>query len=229
MRIWADDISAFHLQSLISDTQKVAFGKEKPSISLLYVNKQINAEAAWLLYDKNKWRLGNGVGFDYSSIFYIWKQNSPSLRHIIVHCDQFDYRPVWHRLATKEVHSEYPEDHGRDDHGRYDHGQRQEMLHTIMTDNLMDNLYWKLNMAMDHHKTLSTLVISLENLYCPQGCCRLTMLEEILAIICRRDVHTKVRILFHGLKDKTERDVVDSIMSEESALLGWRIVDAVPP
>ncbi len=61
----------------------------RPDIALLGTNKQINAEAATVLYGKNLWRVSHQSNIAEQP--EIWKKNVSLFRHVIV---SFDFRDL---------------------------------------------------------------------------------------------------------------------------------------
>jgi len=156
----------------------------KPDIFLLNVNKVINIEATRIVYSKNTFRLtwkAGGDPTDTSTMLRampdtIWITQRAHLKHIITDFDMRDVEPeyllqsakAWHDTEQSGTHTPI-----------ITRDELLEAMHKERFCRLLKICHWKL-FFIRAECTPKTCVISLEHLYCPNGCCR----EQAVQLVC---------------------------------------------
>ena len=140
----------------------------RPCVALLRVNKQVEAEAADVLYGHNRWLIPLSLNH---YIFYPQKvsvNNARRFRHIIVRLD-------FYKISDELRYSIILDSH------KYEHAQTSKQRFNYIHSRMLRILNWEVHKVRRYvkweYKKLQTLVLDVENLYCPLGCCRLELMR----------------------------------------------------
>ena len=191
------------------------FKEEKPYLALLSLNKSISARAARILYGMNVWRLTYQHRSPTADRFWgtrLWTLNANSqvewagpgheplgkaslFRHILVRFHENDLDPVVKHCISKRCqnHNVINQD--------LDPGLPSENVHDVRARTLQDKWFDQIEQvaAMD----LYTLILDVESVFCPAGCCRH---ESLLALFTRpmwSEMNVK-KIVVTGILDRDE-------------------------
>ena len=182
---------------------------ELPQTNLLRVSKQIRNETVPILYGKNQWQMpthwgwGNLNTFDIEeTIFVLHKRH---FRNIVV-C--FDWRDVAHTVSQSQI-LEFGNEHPA---GAHLHNVA--FSHTFNLSSYVSTLGTTAAQLMKLIPYLDNLVIDIEQLYCPDGCCRgavMTYFEnhfvsQVACQLCLSSGNIKVEI--RGLENPEEEELV---------------------
>ena len=179
--------------------------EEKPTVTVLAINKQIRNEALPVVYGKNKWRISSDADYVEDPVT-IWSEYCTYFRHVVVYCDQLDFDPGWLEEASKKAR-QLPNS---------DQWQRMQYVHNYAFESLTFNVGGKVLTAMNMIH-LSSFVINVEKFYCPQGCCRILGLREMVGGMVEwwTDIQTldedwkpDWKITFTGIGDREEEAVL---------------------
>ncbi len=158
------DISMFRITN-------VRYSKQLPSVALLGVNHAIQHEAATILYGKNVWRISDTqlfAGFRMFDMFDMFDSYSSYFRHIVTSFDMRDVHPQHLMGITNHVMNtsgDYDKEH-------YGMGRR---IHDMRIDSLCAT--WAFKQSSLEQMRLKSLVFDFRNLFCPNGCCRLSVIK----------------------------------------------------
>ena len=143
-----------------SDFTKFTTSMNKPTISLLGVNKQIRDEACPVFYSKNLLLL-EWDPEDPSSLS-LWAEHKAHFRHIMIAFDS-------HRLTSGLGCCMSPYFSSFNRNTRED----RELIaaHNRLVDDLLSRFEGKLSLVKD--LKLESLILDMANCWCPQTCCRL--------------------------------------------------------
>lgn len=144
--------------------------KVKPWNALLYVDKQISAEAAEVFYGKNTWRISDSVakvrrrlnGGDGSRPL-LWKVHLPKMRNVTMALDVDALDPKVVRKVSREVRVKG----GREQ----TYKQRRLNIHRELLPRLQDQWVLKLRRLADID-CLDSLDVVLSDAFCPGEHCR---------------------------------------------------------
>ena len=146
------------------------YATEWPSIALLGVSKGIREEAAVLLFGKNVWRLSfrqrrsNGVEQDF------WLAHIKHFRHVTTHMSSNDGGKMVDIIKEQQLEGKA---------AGLSHRRIMKSIHNESIQDLILTFWWKHSLIKKMMPTLKSLVIDVENLYCPRGCCRDLLLHYL--------------------------------------------------
>ena len=175
----------------------------KPSVQLLRANKQIEAEAADVLYSENQWvvpvfHFPRNAAMIPNKYYARW-------RHVIIYIDYRNFDgATWAKvvaLSHRMLPGQQSEARLADIHRRLQVFIAFEICMRCLSGP------WDIN-------RLHTLALDLEYTYCALGCCRLEIMEDQvfrvlfpLRPLPLNAVDKVQRILVRGLKSQEERDL----------------------
>ena len=149
------------------------YATDWPSIALLGVGKGIREEAAILLFGMNVWRLSfrqrrwDGEEQDF------WWAHLKHFRHITTHMSSSDGGTMVDIIKNQRLMGKLL---------GWSHRKILKSIHNESHNDLIRTFWWKHDLIKKMIPTLKSLVIDVENLYCPRGCCR----DLLLHGLCRR-------------------------------------------
>ncbi len=146
------------------------YSKQWPSVALLGVNRAIQREAATILYGKNVWRISDT---QLCAKFDIFDNYSNYFRHIVTSFDMRDVHPQRLMGITNHVISTC----GGYGQGHYGIGRR---IHDLRINEF--GSIWAFKRLSLERMQLKSLVFDFCNLFCPNGCCRLSVTK----LLCER-------------------------------------------
>ena len=183
----------------------------KVSVELLRVNKQIEAEATDVLYTQNQWVVPV-VYLSHRTRHFplVRRKHMEKWRHVILH---FDFRNIngvkWAEIVSN---SHKPEN------AFQSQGARMQYVHDKLLEHTAIEFYHQCFYDPWKHKHLQTLVMDLESLYCPIGCCRLEIMRNQLYVgmmlnllLYRPKCPDPSKIEIRGLKIQEEEDLVHGV------------------
>lgn len=146
-----------------------------PAVALLGVNQRTCNESLRILFGKNVWRLSYDTtdGKDREQAF--WTQHIKLFRHV---CTQFTMNDISGRNLREITHD------ATEVHGYADSDERTTMIHDERIIALMDSWQWKADLL--EKMTLKTLVLGLQDLFCPSGCCRIDTMSVRIDVMGQR-------------------------------------------
>ena len=155
------------------------YSKQWPSVALLGVKRAIQREAATILFGKNVWRISDtqqcaGINiFDsYSSYF----------RHIVTSFDMRDVHPQQLMKITNYIMATLGI-YGEETDSRIG-TRRTEAIHNLRNRALC--ITWAFKRMSLERMQLKTLVLDIRNLFCLNGCCRLSVIKLLCEQLGRR-------------------------------------------
>ena len=199
-----------------------------PSVALLRVNHQIRTEALEIILSKNTWRLPSGPlpwgRFRLPSGPLLWgnifTQHPKHFLSVTVAFDQHDLPSDLKSLISRRTqsyprHDQTPTARGVDIHAQY--------LSEIedQWENKARLLCWMLIIGQ-----VQSIVVDLEDLACPSGCCRLQLLHmdesffkfflqyllpSALAEECARHNRTVPKVTIKGMLNQQERFLISKV------------------
>ena len=146
------------------------YATDWPSIALLGVSKGIREEAASLLFGMNVWRLSfrqrrwNGEEQDF------WCAHLKHFRHITTHMSSNDGGSMVDIIKNQRLEGKL---------AGWSHRKIMKSIHNESRADLERTFWWKHDLIKKMIPTLKSLVIDVENLYCPRGCCRDPLLHDL--------------------------------------------------
>ena len=146
------------------------YATDWPSIALLGVSKGIREEAAIVLFGKNVWRLSfrqrrtNGEELDF------WWAHIKHFRHITTHMSSNDGGRMVDIIKEQRLEGKL---------AGWSHRKIMKSIHKESLNDLVRTFWWKHDLIKKMIPTLKSLVIDVENLYCPRGCCRVPLLHGL--------------------------------------------------
>lgn len=172
----------------------------KPSVQLLRVNEQIEAEVADVLYEENQWivpvfHLPRNAAMIADKHYAKW-------RHVMVYIDyRNNDRGEWEKIVAIS-HTILPSQLSQD---------RMNHIHLHLRRYYGYELIQRCIAASWDIDNLHTLVLDLEYIYCVIDCCRLEVMESQvysdLLSLHPVDKSKVQEILIKGLKTQKERDL----------------------
>lgn len=193
-----------------------------PTVALFVVNKQIQSEAAPILIGKNTWRITSVIpdyivdarrtesGVEYMDFF---ERYGEFFRNVTLNYD-YQANTVLDHHVRPEDRMEMVEDvHEKIRASRQD---RMVNLHDYALEDLRAD--WEgLNDVLQTLTNLASIAINIENLYCPFGCCRLEVVEQLLTeyLLETRSVEpaflalSASHIAVVGAKNQEERALIE--------------------
>ena len=153
----------------------LAHRRTMPTAALLAVNRTIESEAAGILYGKNVWRITSKSEFlSGSNDGTLWIRRAPLFRNVAL---DFDRRgldgPEWYEVVRSYENEEIPPD------------ELIRILHNTAKDVMEEEWQSRLDLILEMLNLVS-IVLNVDRLYCPTGCCRRVMLESVLGLIKRQ-------------------------------------------
>ena len=176
--------------------QSVTYSKRWPSVALLGVNKAIQHEAAIILFGKNVWRISET---ELSDCNHMWEIYNSYFQQIVTSFDMRDVTPrqlmdvTDNILGCGNIDGEEEKFYEDDDAREYTHKVRIEKMREI----------WKFKRDMLEGMQLKSLVLDIRNLFCPGGCCRVPIINQLC-------LDLKQRGPWYKLKPNLEDELVDS-------------------
>ena len=146
------------------------YATDWPSIALLGVSKDIREEAAILLFGMNVWRLSfrqrrrNGEEQDF------WRAHLKHFRHITTYMSSNDGGTMVDIIKGQRVMGMLL---------GWSHRKIMKSIHNESRADLERTFKWKHDLIKKMIPTLKSLVIDVEDLYCPRGCCRDPLLHGL--------------------------------------------------
>ena len=192
--------------------QELAFRRDLPTVSLLLVNKTIEAEAAAILYGKNIWRVTANVTYN-SPLAYtsaappssqLWKRRGPLFRNVILVFDQRDV--CSNEILTDTLATIY--------YRRFQHpDERRNQMHDQIESNMKFN--WSLKFGFVCNMTnLRSLTLDVKWAFCHMGCCRTEALQWMLVIFRSRLSLSEHYMHMKPFLDQTLRVAVQGIWKD---------------
>lgn len=142
-----------------------AYAADWPTVALLGVNKTVQHDAAKILFGKNTWHLSFIGYFPNEEESQFWCRYAKFFRHVSTRFSMNDLLPRDLVHLTRSLHSAHSCDEER---------SLKDRLHDDRVDMLADTFAWKQRLLLE--MDLASLVFDVENLFCPDGCCRSDML-----------------------------------------------------
>lgn len=169
------------------DDDPFAAAQRKPDISLLTVNKKLNAEASAIFYSKNVWAvnwcdgddsvIGRGDWSNHIPTDRIWYVHRAEIRDVAFSLSVQDLDSRMLRVATKIAYCHH---HGLTES---ESTERRQHVHALRSSALADICRWKINMLKSFGTRSVTL--NVEDLFCSEGCCRTNAIEFCCCGLCR--------------------------------------------
>ena len=158
------------------DDDPFAAAQRKPDISLLTVNRKLNAEASEIFYSKNAWVINWCYGGDSVIGRETWSTHIPTDRIWYVH--RAEIRDVALSLTVQDLVSQRL----LATHIGYWNGpfesesiERRQHVHKLRSLGLADICRWKINMLKSFG--IRSVIINVKDLFCSEGCCRTNAIE----------------------------------------------------
>ena len=148
-------------EQMIRSCGGITYALDWPSVALLGVSKRIQEEAAVVLFGMNVWRLSIVEHRGMWEEKYLWYHYAQHFRHITTHMSMNN---AGNRLQiTKDTRAT-----GKKENWSFDKMQRS--IHETGCQYMYDTFEWRREILIEMR--LKSLVFSVENLFCPSGCCR---------------------------------------------------------
>lgn len=164
-RLWLGAVD----QNLHSNCHSKVYAADWPSVALLGVNKTVNQEAAKILFGKNTWHLSYIRYLPHGEESRFWRRYAKYFRHISIRFTMNDVLPR-DLFRTTNVRRSLP--------GSYNERTLAAAIHDDRIWMLAKTFAWKRRRLLEMN--LDSLIFDVEDLFCPNGCCR----SEILEILC---------------------------------------------
>lgn len=143
------------------------YAADWPSVALLGVNKTVQEDAARILFGKNTWHLSFiGYGHEVGEEAQFWHRYAKFFRHISTRFSMHDVDPREVTQVTKHRHSSP---------GSYAGRKLRDVMHEDRIDSMDCTFAWKKRRLSKMN--LASLVLHVDDLFCPSGCCRTEMLD----------------------------------------------------
>lgn len=193
------------------DDDPFNYAPSRPNMSLFLVNKMISAEAVEIFYGKNmfefNWSHGDPLslqGLLDKHASTLWGIHGQYIRDVSTSFDVQDFD--WLLAHSIDWHA----------------GQNSTTPISVLHDTRLDRLVETCCMKLRFISTLRCdgVVMAVENLFCPHGCCRLEALrkafdESLKEIRGRKSMSegSKTSLSINGLKTQAEKDLVCQALS----------------
>ena len=146
------------------------YATDWPSIALLGVSKGIREEAAVLLFGMNVWRVSFRQLRTHGEETDFWCAHTKHFRHITTHMSSNDAGTMVDLIKNERLEGKL---------AGWSHRKIMNSIHNASRYDLERTFWWKSDQINWMIPTLKSLVISVENLYCPRGCCRDPLLRNV--------------------------------------------------
>ena len=164
-RLWLGAVD----QNNHSTCSSKVYAADWPIVALLAVNKTLHQEAAKILFGKNTWHLSYIRYLPHGEESRFWRRYAKYFRHVSIRFTMNDVLPR-DLVRITNVRRSLP--------GSYNGRSLTDAIHDDRIFMLAKTFAWKRRLLLEMN--LDSLVFDVENLFCPNGCCR----TEILDILC---------------------------------------------
>ena len=154
---------------------EIKYATEWPSIALLGVSKGVREEAAILLFGINVWRLSFRQPRRHEEDIIFWRAHQIHFRHITTHMSSNDAGTMVGIIKTQRLEGKL---------AGWSHRKIMKSIHNESRDDLERTFWWKDDLIRRMIPALKSLVIDIENLYCPRGCCRDALIHGLCLRWC---------------------------------------------
>ena len=200
-----------HTEQTLRSCGGIRYATDWPSVALLGVNKNIQEEAASVLFRKNVWRMSYVEHWEMGEEKDLWYTYRSHFRHISTHMSGQD---AGYRLGdARRIRAiGKAQDWSRD--------RLQSGIHEGYLRSLVHTIDFK--SALLYPMRLKSLVFNVESMNCPNACCR----TKALILFCNEmgiygpwyrkenddkafdlEVRRKTDVKVVGLEDDTEKDI----------------------
>lgn len=193
-----------------------------PTVALLAVSTQLRDEALPVLYGKNTWRvnaLDPSIGQDDP---LEGESDETYTLHLVTYSSRVNIRTVWSSLPKGHARLQLSRGGDRTDSIIYVHtlqhqhssGRLQRRLHNIDNLTLTGNWIIKSN-VLSYMSNLTSILINIANLFCPMGCCRLSLVRDLFELYLRAGTHrsgckTSPTYDIRGVMNEQKEEVVNN-------------------
>ena len=161
------------------------YATDWPSIALLGVSKGIREEAAILLFGMNVWRLSFRQRRRKGEEQDFWWAHLEHFRHITTHMSSNDAGTMVDIIKNQRLTGKL---------AGWSHRKTMELIHNESREDLGTTFSWKYDLIKGMIPTLSSLVIDVEDLYCPRGCCRDPLLHDLCLPLSRHAPYYNLKL-----------------------------------